>query len=315
VRDVNLNETVFVFDVGGSAVKAGVVSPDTGDFVKHVENLDIATASAYEFAKALPDAIELLAKDIDNFKPAGIGISLAGLCKDGIVVEAPNLKWFNAPLVVMVKDAMKNVGHNLPISLENDGDCFALGEWKYGVAKEYRDILGITLGTGIGGGFIIDGKIFRGGMGFSIEPGHIKVNYEIDTPPCGCGGRYCLEAGTGAAGIVHTYKVKGGSVDENTTVLDIAARAEEGEEIAQALFRRIGRRLGIGLAGLSNLLNPEAVVIGGGVSSARKFIEPSLRSMLESETLVSIRGKSVLLWSELLNKANLLGAAAMVAKL
>jgi glucokinase len=75
----------------------------------------------------------------------------------------------------------------IAVAMENDGDCFTLGEWRYGVAKGCHDVLGITLGTGIGGGFVADGRIFRGGMGFSIEPGHTKVNYTLDTPICGCG--------------------------------------------------------------------------------------------------------------------------------
>lgn len=302
----------MALDIGGSFVKAGVVELGTGALVKFIDNTGLDTSDAEKFITGLPEVIRSLTGDLGKRTPAGLGISMCALCKDGVVVEAPNLKWFNVPLVDLVSIVLKREGFDIPVTMENDGDCFALGEWRYGVAQDYRCVLGITLGTGVGGGFIVDGKVFRGGMGYSIEPGHIKVNYTLDTPLCGCGARFCLEAGTGSAGIIHTYMVKGGEVTDTTTVEDIFRRAEAGEEIAQKLFMRTGRRLGVGLAGLCNMLNPEAVVIGGGVSSARKYLEPSLRSALEGETLISIRGKSVLLWSDLLNKANLLGAAAML---
>jgi glucokinase len=300
------------FDIGASAVKAGIVDPATGDFVKYVEHIEIDASKPENFAEAIPETIRSLTTELKSFALIGLGLSMCALCKDGVVVEAPNLQWFGVPLVDMVRGSLRKASLNMPVAMENDGDCFTLGEWRYGVAKGHHDVLGVTLGTGIGGGFVVKGRIFRGGMGYSIEPGHTKVNYTLDTPICGCGARFCLEAGTGAAGIIHTYKLKGGEVDEKTTVEDIFHRAEAGEDIAQKLFIRIGRRLGVGLAGLCNIFNPQALVIGGGVSRARKYLEPSLRSTLEGETLVSIRGKSVLLWSELMNRANLLGAAAML---
>jgi len=303
---------IAALDIGASSVKAGIVDPASGELLKYMDEVAFDTSNPEAFAAAIPDAIRSLTGGLDNFTLTGLGISMCALCKDGIVVEAPNLQWFGIPFVELVAAALRKGTLSMPVAMENDGDCFTLGEWRYGVAKGCHDVLGITLGTGIGGGFVVKGRVFRGGMGFSIEPGHTKVNYTLDTPTCGCGARFCLEAGAGAAGIIHTYQLKGGEVDETTTVEDIHQRAEAGEEIAQKLFIRIGRRLGVGLAGLCNIFNPQALVIGGGVSRARKYLEPSLCSALEGETLVSIRGKSVLLWSELMNKANLLGAAAIV---
>lgn len=309
---MDMRRLAVAIDIGGSAVKAGVVEMNSGELVRYIDRVDIDTNNPQRFVEALPKTVRAIMNGLECVAPLGLGLSMCAMCKDGVVVEAPNLKWFNVPLVEMASDTLKANALDLPIAMENDGDCFTLGEWRFGVANKYRDILGITLGTGIGGGFVVGGEIFKGGMGYSIEPGHIKVNYTLDTPTCGCGARYCLEAGAGANGIIHTYKVKGGDVTSNTTVEEIFSRAEDGEELAQRLFMRIGRRLGVGLAGLCNILNPQAVVIGGGVSRARKYLEPSLRSALESETLVSIRGKAILLWSELLNKANLLGAAAIL---
>ncbi len=300
---------IAAFDVGGSAIKAGIIRGETGEFAAYSEAISANSDSAEGFVKSLPGALAELVKTCGETGVDAVGISVAGMCSGGRVIEAPNLKWFDYPLVEAAKEALDNAGMHAKVAMENDADCFTLGETLYGTARGIDSVLGITMGTGIGGGFVKGGNLFRGGMGYTIEPGHVKVNYDLDTLPCSCGARYCLEAGTGARGIVHLYRVYEGDAPEDITVEDIFARADAGDEIAEKTFRRVGRRLGIGLAGLCNLLNPEAVVIGGGVSKARKFIEPMLRATLESETLVSIRGNAVLLWSELLSKANLLGAA------
>lgn len=310
---MNEAELVAVFDVGGSAVKAGVVDSTSGEFAFYTDELQIGSSTAEKFVGELPAAVNNLISDANCGGVAAVGISVAGMCRDGRLIEAPNLRWYDYPLVEAAENALGNAGLKMPVSMQNDADCFTLGECLYGVARGKESVLGITMGTGIGGGFVKDGGIFRGGMGYSIEPGHVKVNYDLDTLPCSCGARYCLEAGAGARGIVHLYRVYEGDAPDDISVEDIFARAEAGDEIAVKTFRRVGSRMGIGLAGLCNLLNPEAVVIGGGVSKARKFIEPSLMATLESETLVSIRGNAVLLWSELLSKANLLGAASAAA--
>lgn len=304
---------IAAFDVGGSAIKAGIIRGGTGEFAAYSAGIDADSASAEAFVKSLPDAVAALLKAAGEAEIGAVGISVAGVCCGGRVIEAPNLKWYDYPLAEAAAAALAKAGMNAKVAIENDADCFTLGESLYGTARGKESVLGITMGTGIGGGFVKGGELFRGGMGYTIEPGHAKVNYDLDTLPCSCGARYCLEAGAGARGIVHLYRVYEGDAAEDITVEDIFERAEAGDEIAEKTFRRAGRRLGIGLAGLCNLLNPEAVVIGGGVSKARKFIEPSLMATLESETLVSIRGNAVLLWSELLSKANLLGAAKAAA--
>ena len=305
--------TVAALDVGGSAVKAGIVRADSGEIIHYLEKLEIDTRSAEAFAAELPGAVAGMAKDAGVGGVDAVGISVAGMCGGGRVIEAPNLRWYDAPLVETARAALSAAGLRASVGMENDADCFTLGESTYGVAAGKDSVLGITLGTGIGGGFVKGGALFRGGMGYSIEPGHVKVNYDLDTLPCSCGARYCLEAGTGARGIVHLYRTFEGKLDDKVSVEEIFNRAEAGDEIAEKTFRRVGRRLGIGLAGLCNMLNPEAVVIGGGVSRARKYIEPSLMSTLESETLVGIRGNAVLLWSEMQGRANVLGAAMAAA--
>ncbi|MEP0814774.1 MAG: ROK family protein [bacterium] len=296
-------------DIGGSAVKAGLVDTSSGELVSFVGRVEIGTDNPAEFAAGLPALVRFLLEGAEGDEIAGVGISVAGLCRDGIVAEAPNLKWFDAPLARLASDALSSDGIAAKVAVENDADCFTLGEWKYGVAKDCRSVLGLTLGTGIGGGFVKDGKLFHGGQGYGIEPGHSKIPQDMEWPPCGCGGRFCLEAGAAAKGIIWTYIEKGGKAEPGITVETIKRRAEEGEEAALRTFRRIGMRIGIGIAGMCNMLNPDAVVIGGGISGAREFIEPMLRSHLEAGTLISVRANAELLWSELQNRANLLGAA------
>ena len=298
------------FDIGGSAVKAGIVECGLGAIERYLENAGLSTESADVFAAGLPGVALKFAGKIPRESLRGIGISVAGLCRNGIVSEAPNLKWFEAPLATLVSASIREALGTLPVSVENDADCFTAGEWKYGIAKGARSVLGLTLGTGIGGGFILDGRLYHGGQGYGIEPGHTKIPQDMEWPPCGCGGRYCLEAGAGAAGILWTYKKKGGEFPNGADAAWLANAANEGDEIAIRTWRRIGMRLGTGIAGMCNMLNPDAVVLGGGISAARHHFEPMLRSHLETETLVSIRGNAELLFSELGNRANLLGAAS-----
>ena len=222
---------------------------------------------------------EIISSDLEaNTK---VGVAFPGLIgSDGIVHAPPNLpKWdgFN------LKDALqKELG--APVCVANDATMYALGEWKYGAARGYSDVIVVTLGTGIGGGIISGGRLILGSEGFAGEIGHIFIAGR-DSKRCGCGNWGCLEAFIGAKAFMEEVRRRFLKKKQNPPehLEELARLAEQGDSLANEMWEIYGSRLGRGLAAASNLLDPECIVLGGGVSRAwNYFYSPFLESLREN---------------------------------
>lgn len=223
----------------------------------------------------------------------GVGIGVPGIIdmETGMMRESPNLPgWADYPVRVEIEKRM-----NTPVILENDANCAALGEKWLGAGRHVGDMLMLTLGTGVGGGIVIGGKIHHGMTGMAGEFGHMTV--EPDGNQCGCGNRGCLEQYSSATAVVRMAReaisgaeapglAKAASSDVEFSAKEIYNLAIQGDEGARKIFRRAGRALGIALATLINGLNLEMYVIGGGVSSAWEAFSPSVFEELRRRSMV-----------------------------
>ncbi len=250
----------------------------------------------------------------------GFGIPGAILLDRGIVTQSPNLPgWEDYDVRSPLRD-----GLGIPIFIENDANAFTLGEWWLGAARGVRDFCCLTLGTGVGGGIVLNGDIWHGAEGKAGEIGHMVI--EVDGPLCQCGSSGCLETfASGSA--IRRMAIEAVQGNEKTDLLQrcggqieaitsstVYESARDGDGLSREIFQRMGRYLGVGLANLVNLLNVQLMVIGGQVSEAWDlFIEPARRE-LEKRALGSM-GKGVRVEKASCgNDAGILGATYIVKR-
>ncbi len=206
----------------------------------------------------------------------GIGVAMAGLVRrsDGSVSSAPNLGWRDAPLGSRLAEAL---GLDLPVQVANEADLAAIAELRRGAARGADDLLLIWGEVGVGGGIIVDGVPVTGAAGYAGEVGHMPVNPAGAT--CGCGSVGCWETEIGERSLL---RLAGRSVDGGTEAVDaVLADAGDGEPGALVALAQVGRWVGIGLAGLVNILNPRVVVLGGLFARAYPYLEPAILAELD----------------------------------
>lgn len=248
----------------------------------------------------------------------GVGISSPGPCdpKRGVVTDAPNLPGFHdIPISRLVTEAL-----GLPVRLENDANAACYGEYRFGAGRGLRHIVYVTLGTGIGGGIIIDGKIYEGASGAAGEVGHIVVDH--DGPPCNCGGRGCVETLAAGPAIAREAAVaiaagrspmlaKLAGSGQPTAEL-VHAAALEGDETSREIIGRAGYFLGVGLIGVLNVLNPEVLILGGGLLGLGDlYLGPAI-STAKSDAFEQIMADVTITTAALGERSGALGAAALV---
>ena len=204
----------------------------------------------------------------------------------------------------------------LPVLLENDANAAALGESWMGAAKGFQNSICVTLGTGVGGGIIIDGEILRGVDGTAGEIGHICV--EPFGAPCGCGSRGCLEQYASATAILRLAQENSARYPKSEllhklglTSADVYKAGKQGDELALEVFRQMGFYLGLALAGLVNVLNPEAIVIGGGASGGWDLFMRYLQETIRARTFRQPGERAKVLLAKCGDDAGLLGAAKL----
>lgn len=267
---------VFGVDIGGTTVKIGLF---TNDGVM-VDKWEITTRTDEGGKYILSDIAasvenKLVEKAIDKTDVLGVGMGVPGPVKaDGTVLRCVNLGWgiFNA-----ADELSKLIG--FPVKAGNDANMAALGEMWQGGGKGYTNIVMVTLGTGVGGGIIIDGKMLSGVNGAGGEIGHIQVN-DDETEVCGCGRKGCLEQYTSATGIVRMANTMLNTTDRPSALRNVqyvSAKAvfdaaKQGDELAAEIVDRHGKCLGKTLAQIACVVDPEVFVIGGGVSKAGEII-------------------------------------------
>jgi glucokinase len=193
-----------------------------------------------------------------------------------------------------------------PVWVENDGTTAALAESLFGHGREYPSFAILTLGTGVGGGIVLDGEPRRGRHGFAGELGHIAVLRSKDARPCVCGERGCLESYTGTPALLAKFEELGGKAEE---VRDIAESARHGERAGREVFETMGHWLAVGVASIQNVLDLDAIIFTGGISSSFDLIEPALRRTLRAHSYAQPLAEVPLLVSQLGAAAGVIGAA------
>ena len=302
----------FGVDVGGTTVKIGLFSGDG----KLEEKYEIATdksdqgAHIIEHIAAKLDEI-IAEKSYGILDCMGVGIGLPGPVDRGMILGCVNLGWG----IFSIVEEFSKAFHNVPVYAGNDANIAALGEYVAGAGKGMKNMMMVTLGTGVGGGIIIDGRILEGANGGAGEIGHIPVNpQEQDT--CGCGKKGCLEQYASATGIVRIAeklrKENGNTaLSAGCTAKQVFDYAKEGDELAMQAVEELGRYLGLALASCACVLNPEGIVIGGGVSRAGKILLDVTEKNFQTYVFKPCRNVKFSL-AELGNDAGIYGAAAMV---
>ena len=298
-------------DVGGTKIAAGVISPE-GELLSEVKQPTVNTREALlsGIARAVAEAHE-------DYEVGGVCLAVPGYisAKENKILSAANLEAIEG--IPLKEELGERTG--LSVTVENDANAAAWGEFRFGAEKNVRHLILLTLGTGVGGGVISHGVLLRGARGTGGELGHITV--QPTGPRCGCGNRGCLEAlASGTAIVRRAVEVSRGNSDSalgkldsvrTLTGEDLVDLARQGDEDSLQVLHEVGTWLEIGLADFVNLFDPEVIAIGGGVAQAGDLIfesarkELQLRSSSPSRNLVEIRAAT------LGGRSGMLGAAAL----
>jgi glucokinase len=302
-------------DVGGTKVLAGLVA-DTGELLRAVR---LSTPGRLVSAEVVEDTIVAAVTEVAGGEPVtALGLAAAGFVDGtgGRVVFAPHLPWRG-------EDVRSRLSSRLDarVVLDNDATCAAHAEATYGAGRGVSSLLLVTLGTGIGGGLVLDGRVWRGDHGMAGEFGHMQV--VPDGAPCECGRRGCWEQYSSGNALVRYARARlgtdptvltelcGGDPERLTGPM-VTAAAEDGDLVARGAFTSVGRWLGVGLANLVAAFDPALVVVGGGVSVAGdRLLEPAREALERSLVGAEHREVPPLVPAALGPEAGLIGAAAL----
>ena len=306
-------------DVGGTNVKLALV--DMNGKIVYSNTTPTRADLGYEHSIAnIQNAIEELMKETNTNKDVieAIGFGFPGQIdyKEGVVRLLPNMPgWVEIPVAKIMQDKF-----GIQTKLDNDVRVATLGELKYGAGKGCQNLVCITVGTGIGSGLVFNGKLIRGANNAAGEIGHIKLTMG-DGPICGCGDYGCFEAYASGPAIVAEAKeyIKGGKsskfkelATEELSPYIVAQAALQGDVVAKRIFSKMGEIIGLGLTSVINLLNPEKVIIGGGVADAGDILFNPIRETI-SKRAMPIQGSNVkIVPAELGNTAGVIGASLLI---
>lgn len=280
-------------DFGGTNIKAALV--DEANVRGHVSVPTGADAGPEAVLDNLAAAVKRLGATADT-----VGVAIPGEVDDmGRCYRLPNVPGFEAyPMRKALQDRL-----GCKVNIENDATAAALAERLYGWGTQFRSFLLVTLGTGIGGGLVLDGNVRRGRGGFAGEIGHVLVDSTPEAWPCGCGLKGCMEAYAGAKGLLRHDREHGGNAGDVRQIVDA------GGERAARLFEFLGRALGAGLARLNNALDLDALVFTGGVAGSFAAIEPRLREHFAAHSYAVPMAQIPMEVSRLGEHAGVIGAA------
>ena len=287
---------VIGVDVGGTKILAAVVSRD-GSVGARVERPS-EHSSQDALLGELDSMVEELQRGDAGVRALGFGVPSRIDQRAGRAIKSVNI-----PLEgVDLRDRMRE-RHGLPVAIDNDANAAAIGEWQAGAARGARYVVMLTLGTGVGGGLILDGKPYRGATGSGAELGHIVI--DPDGPPCGCGGHGHLEsfaAGPAADRVARSL------YGAESNAHELVRRGQAGDGEAVEALAGIGRYLGAGIASLVNIFEPELVVVGGGFGAAGELLLGPAREVLAVEGLEPARDTVRIVQAELGGDAGVIGA-------
>ena len=312
-----MGKVCFGIDVGGTTVKIGLFTTEA----KLIDSMEIPTRKEDDGSHILPDicsAIDakLVEKQITRDDLLGIGIGIPGpITKDGTVLNCVNLGWgiFN------VEEKLSQMLGGVKVKAGNDANVAALGETWQGGGRGFEDLVLVTLGTGVGGGVIIGGKIIAGSNGAAGEIGHIPAVFGDDAETCGCGKKGCLETVGSATGIVREAKKLLAKSEEDSvlrgmeefTCKDIFDAAKDGDKLSMEVVDKLAYYLGNAIAGIAAVTNPQVIVIGGGVSKAGKFLLDKIEENFLANAFHATKNAKFAL-ATLGNVAGMYGAAALI---
>ncbi len=313
-------ELVIGIDIGGTKIDVGVIDT-SGKILERMriwtnvhEGLNVIVQNIY-------DAIEKITNGLKT-SICGIGIGAPGQVdvKNGIVLFAPNLRWKDVELKKIIHEK-----YRLPVEIENDANCGALAEARLGAGSGSNNLIWITIGTGIGGGIIIDGNLIQGAGFAGGEIGHMTM--KKNGPVCGCGNKGCLEALAAGPAIIHQIRkaINSGTQtvilkmidnDLNKITVGIASNAADtGDSLSLKVLNRAGEYLGIGVANLDNILNPEVIILGGGVMEAAGHrLLKIIKNTVQNRALSVAKNNLRIELSKLGNDAGLIGASLLIQR-
>ncbi|MBP9001030.1 MAG: ROK family glucokinase [Lachnospiraceae bacterium] len=309
-----MKKYVFGVDVGGTTVKMGYFDIE-GNLI---EKWEIPTRTEDKGVNIIPDIagsilVKLAQKDIDKKEVVGVGIGVPGPVKeDGTVLVAVNLGWDKRNTNEQLEDLL-----GIPVKTANDANVAALGEMWRGGGQGYEDVVAVTLGTGVGGGVIIGGKVIAGSNGAGGEIGHIHLE-DNESEECGCKGHGCLEQYASATGVVRLAKKKLADSSKPSVLRDdeVTAKAvwdavKADDELAKEVANIYGEYLGKGLAAVAAVVNPQVFVIGGGVSKAGRVVIDYMEPYFDKYAFPGTKNVKFVL-AKLGNDAGIYGAAKLV---
>lgn len=316
-------EFVVGIDIGGQTIKMGVVDARGEVLCQNVIKTTQTTDASVIIAEIADAVKKLIAQSGKEGEIRGVGVGAPnGNYYTGSIAFAPNLPWATNGEVkfsAMLEEALGGI----PVSLTNDANAAAVGEMTYGVAKGMKHFIMITLGTGVGSGIVVDGKVLYGSDGFAGELGHtcaVRHNGRL----CGCGKTGCLEAYCSAIGVARTAREWLDMGNEpsllrqvdNITSKDVYDAAKQGDALALRVFEYTGRILGEKLADFVEFSAPEAIVLFGGLARSREFLAGPVEEAMNANLLPLWKNKVQLLFSSLKESdAAILGASALAWEL
>ena len=316
-----MKKYVVGIDLGGTNIKVGIIENGA-----RILNKISAPTGNYKNKKALIDGLAMIclrlvdSSGLNKDDISGIGIGAPGLIDSsrGVIHELVNIKGFKeVPLKRLIEDRT-----DIPTFLDNDVNVMTLGELYHGAGRGAVNMLCVTLGTGVGGGVVINGKLYRGSSLSAGEIGHMPLNEK--GPACGCGGSGCMEKSVGNNYIIRVAResIQAGNKSLITKLVSnnlgkitpeiISAAAKKGDRLAISLWREIGAHLGVTLAGAVNLLNPDMIVIGGGVADAGRVLFDSIRRTVRQRAMKVPARRAKIVKAKLGQDAGLIGAAVLV---
>jgi glucokinase len=301
---------IFAADLGGTHLRAATVDRKGRIHSRFKQNTPQG-----DDANAIVDAVVRTVHECGSTHISAVSLVVPGTVKveEGTVVKAPNLPCLDGFRLAAALSSRLD----LPAIVENDANAAAVGEMWQGAAVGCKTIICLTLGTGVGGGIILDGKLWRGVDGAAAEIGHMCVD-PFGGVACTCGSRGCLEVFASATAIVRMtreasprYPDSALQGKEDRTAEMIFEAGKAGDDLALEIFRRMGVYLGIGLANLINILNPEMIVIGGGVVNAWDLFEKHMHQQVEERAFPLLAARVKIVRAKCGDDAGLLGAARL----
>lgn len=304
-------------DIGGTNIRAAVVHSDgaVGQRVKFATRPERgADAVVEELADHLK---QLLAKAPAEIVAVGVGCPGPLDSERGLIYEAPNLPgWNNYPLRDRIAERI-----GLPVLIQNDANAAAWGEFRHGAGRGTRTIILYTLGTGVGGGLVIDGRLWTGPDDTAGELGHVCIF--PDGVECGCGARGCLEAYASATAVARRAR-EALAIDrasalakippEQLTAHDVDHAADAGDPLAIELLEQTGRYLGLAAAALVNALNPDLIIYGGGMVEARRWLFPAIEREIQARCFEAPKRRVKVVPAALGDDAGIVGAADLALR-